>query len=66
MHAAIPLAILTCFCVVMLIAAPDDLAISCIGMNELGCILIDGVVVVIGCETTTVCTEPVSINRFLV
>ena len=50
----------------MLIAAPDDLAISCIGINELGCILIDGVVVVIGSETTTVCTEPVSINRFLV
>ena len=31
-------------------------AISCMGINELGCILIDGVDVVIGCVTTTVCT----------
>ena len=49
--------ILTCFCVVMLMVEPvEDFAISCMGINELGCILIDGVDVVIGCVTTTVCT----------
>ena len=42
----------------MLIAAPADLAISCSGMKELGCILMEGVVVVMGCVTTTVCTNP--------
>ena len=41
----------------MLMVEPvEDFAISCMGINELGCILIDGVDVVIGCVTTTVCT----------
>ena len=42
----------------MLMVDPvEPFAISWMGIKVLGCILIDGVVVVIGCVTTTVCTN---------